>query len=145
MSLHVNPINAYPNDEGIAVPPEAMVLFPEGTPEFEYVQSLIKQWDHYVSAVVPLPNTTAMTEVQIGGSVWKLESECSAYIYGWQPGSAEWIEGSCVAVVCFSLSAMTIPDVMSCTIRVWLQGDISFRGSKTVPITLEQDNQMQPE
>ena len=139
MSLHVNTITMDQTDEGIIISSEAMVLFSEGSPEFEYIRSLIGQWDHYVSATVPLPNTASKTEVQIGGSVWKAEGECFAYIYGWEPGSSEWIENSCVAIVVFNLPVALVPEVMSsATIRVQIQGDIFFRGTKTIPIQQEQ-------
>lgn len=139
MSLHINPVSVLQNGTGIVVAPEAMILYPEGSDEFEYIRGLIGDWEYYVSHVAALPDAVATVSVQVDGVAEETESQCSAYIYGWMPGAAEWIEGSCVAVVCFGMPKVVVSEApLSVTILIRVEGDVLvFNSKRIVPIYYE--------
>ena len=136
MSLHINPTKITQDSNGIVLSPEVMIIYSEGTQEFEYIRSLIGSWDYYISPTVSLPNATATAEIQVNDVVESKTSNCSAYIYGWMPGSAEWIQGSCVAIVFFDVPQIAVPYALSYTVRIRVEDGyvIAFSGVRTVPI-----------
>ena len=92
------------------IAPEVMLLYPENSDFFNYIRSIIGDWDYYISEAVEI-DAVAVVSLQAGENVQVSESQCVAYIYGWMPGSVEWIEGSCVAVVYFSVPKLTLAEV----------------------------------
>jgi hypothetical protein len=134
MSVHVNPVVALPNEEGTVVAPEIMILFPEETPEFNYIRSLLNDWEYYISPTVELDATA---NINIEGV--ESTSQCHAYIYGWQEKTAEWQPGMASAIIYF-----TIPEILfvekpsSITIQVEVKGQINLFLKRTVPIVYEE-------
>jgi hypothetical protein len=139
MSIHVNPPGIVQNGAGIAISLEAMILYAENSEFFNYVRGLVGDWEYYISQTISL-DATAYVTVQAGDVSEEQESRCSAYIYGWMPGSSEWNEGSCVAVVFFVCPAVTVseqPSTVTITVRIETGETIIFYSKRTIPISNE--------
>jgi len=108
LSLHVNPLKIVQDRNGtLTISPEAMIIYAEGVPEFSYVREVIGNWESFTSRVVKLDAVATVT-LQIGEEVKEKTGKCQAYIYGYVPGSSEWEEGSCVAVVTLDCPSITV-------------------------------------
>lgn len=113
-----------------------MILYPENSSVFEAVRNQISDWEYYVSETVML-DATAYVTVQAGEISETEESQCSAYIYGWLPESAEWIPGSCVAIIFFAVPKMVVselPSSVTVTVRVETEESIIFNSKRTIPV-----------
>ena len=139
MSLHVNPLQALQNGNGVIVTPEVMVLYAENSDVFEYIREIVGDWEYYVSETIEL-DATAYVTVQAGEFSETQESKCKAYIYGWTPGSTEWINGSCVAIVFFTVPTLVVSESpTNVTVAVCLESEeaIIFNSKRTIPVLYE--------
>lgn len=134
MSFHVNPPCI--SDTGL-VNIEAMVIYGEHTDFFKYIRSLIPDWEYYVSKTVTLDADAEVT-LQANDQKQQHTGKCKAYIYGWEPGSVEWVEGSCVAIVFFDMPKLTVPSTpltVTVTVKVTSDDELIFYNRRTVPVT----------
>lgn len=132
----MNPVSVTQSGSDAIVAPEAMILYPENSEQFKYIQSLIGEWDYYISHKVVL-NATAQIKVMAGEREETWESQCEAYIYGWMPGTPEWIPGSCVAIVYFAIPKLIVPELPSSVtlmIKMSMGETVIFNSKRTVPI-----------
>ena len=115
--------------------PEVMVLYQEDTELFNYMRSLLGEWDYYVSPVVKI-RATAKIIVEAAGVAVESESECAAYVYGWAPENVEYIPGACTTIVFFEapmLDILGLEEPVECTVRVEIE-ELGFAAERQVSI-----------
>ena len=134
-SLLINPIRAEPEGDEVNISPEGMILYNEGSVEFDYIAGLIGEWDSFVSPAVTIPDAVAKVLLQANNIGLEAISRCTAYIYGYNPKNAEWNPGSCSAIVCFESPTITTSPVNSVTININIEY-FQFNESRTVPVDL---------
>jgi hypothetical protein len=142
----VNPLQIVQDRNGdLTIKPEAMIIYAEGTPCFDYVKDLIGEWEGYTSKTVKLPNAVAHVQVQVDEEhATSMDSRCSAYIYGYMPGDPEWEEGSCVAVVFFDSPSLKCAPTPNYTVIVCFECEVSKLDVKTtIPIYEEEPSEPQ--
>lgn len=140
--LHINPISAVAANGKVSITPEAMVQYPEDSPEFAYILSLLGTWDYYLSPQINLNGQVVVTVTtsddngsQTGNT--QITSGYSAYIYGWPPGSPNYM--GCTAFILFNTPTLVVSDTTtSCFVNIVVSGDITFNGTGSVEVYVTQ-------
>jgi hypothetical protein len=138
--LHINPISLVAPDGTVAFTPETMIQYPEGSPEYAYILSLIGAWDNYASPIINI-NAELVVEVTAADAAGMLTGNavgaggCSAYIYGWPSDSPNYMGST--AFIVFSSPPMTVPvSTALCSVHVNVTGEVNFDGENSVTVNI---------